>query len=185
MNRSRISFFLIKLCSYNIFLKLFTSSCVKERNLCNGISHCANKNDLKWCKNGTSWSLPNNWVLPKDIEGDEGLDYSVCSSDNKLPGQLIPKDKRGDRQYNCIDRSDEIPFKKSKGTDTFESGNTDEKKTWLQLVHEPCGTDGAGRSQRRCIGQGASQCTPISCKSNLSLMTLISKLLSIIRVYGR
>ena len=138
---------------------------MEENKLCNGISQCANKNDLKWCKNGTSWTLPNNWVVPKDYVTD--LEYSVCSSDNKFPGQLIIKDKRDDRQYNCIDRSDENPFKKSKRTDTVESGNTDEKKTWLQLVHEPCEKS----YERRCIGQGASQCTEISCKSNLSLIT--------------
>ena len=169
MNRSRISFFV----SYKInflpyFFLLFISSCVAERKLCNGIYQCANKNDLKWCKNGTLWSLPNNWLLPKDPGVHENLDYSVCSSNNKFPGQLIQKNKRDDRQYNCIDRSDENPFKKSKRTDTVESGNTVEKKTWLQLVHEPCED---ARRTRRCIGQGASLCTNIARKSNLSLIT--------------
>ena len=166
MSRSGISLFV----SYKInflpyFFLLFISSCVEEKKLCNGISQCANKNDLKWCKNGTSWTLPNNWVMPIDHNTDR--EYSVCSSGNKLPGQLILKEKIGDRQFNCIDRSDENPFKKSKQTDTVESGNTVEKKTWLQLVHEPCEKD----NERRCIGQGASQCTSIGCKSNILLIT--------------
>ena len=103
--------------------------------------------------------------MPKDYKTDQ--DYSVCSSDSKLPGQLILKDKKDDRQYNCIHRSDEKPFKKSKQTDTVEFGNTDEKKTWLQMVHEPCKVNW----KRRCIGQGASQCTSVKRKSNLSLIT--------------
>ena len=149
----------MKLFSYNIFFTFF-SSCVEEKKLCNGISQCANKNDLKWCKNGTSWTLPNNWVVPKVFE-NLNKEYSVCSSDNKPPGQLILKEKNDDRQYDCIERSDENPFKKSKRTDTVE------KKTWLQLVHEPCESN----DDRRCIGQGASQCTYMGCKSNFSLIT--------------
>ena len=47
---------------------LFTliSSCVEESKLCKGVALCPNKEDLKFCKNATSWTLDDSEWKPTD-----------------------------------------------------------------------------------------------------------------------
>ena len=139
---------------------LFTliRSCVDESKLCKGVALCPNKEDLKFCKNTTSWSLP-------DADKWEAIsDHVYChvegKPDSKSPhGQLIKKSTNNDGHvYNCVNRRDEEPFKANKAVNSTEGGA---QKKWLDDVNNPCpqGTD-----FRRCLGQRADHCIKAQCK---------------------
>ena len=73
------------------FLSLFilTSSCIDESQICKGLPLCNDKNDLKWCKNATTWNeQPGADYL--DIE-----DHSVCTL-SPQSDELAPQ---GDEVY--------------------------------------------------------------------------------------
>ena len=145
---------------------LFTliSSCVEESKLCKGVALCPNKEDLKFCKNATSWSLPDadKWETIRDhvychVEG---------KPDSQSPhGQLIKKSTDNDgRIYNCVNRRDEEPFKANKAVNSTEGGA---QKKWLDDVNKPCPApswDNYPNHYRRCLGQRADHCIDIYCK---------------------
>ena len=51
----------------NFLLSTFISSCVDETELCKpGVVLCPNKEDLKYCKNATSWTFDDSEWKPID-----------------------------------------------------------------------------------------------------------------------
>ena len=70
----------------DIYKSLFilTSSCVDESQMCKGIPLCDDKNDLKWCKNATTWNEnPGaNWKAIRN--------HFVCTLSSQLDG-LAPQ----------------------------------------------------------------------------------------------
>ena len=131
------------------FLNLifFVSSCVDELKVCKGIPQCSNKEDLKWCKNATSWSFSHtDW---------EPLYQLVrCTHPGQPeyhPGQWISFAVKGDGLFQCYNRADEVPFSANKIKDA--------QKTWLEVVHTPCNF-----GYRRCLGRG-DQCVNSASKS--------------------
>ena len=137
---------------------LFTliRTCVDESKLCMGVALCPNKEDLKFCKNATSWSLP---VADKWKAIDEHVYCHVEGKpDSQSPhGQLIKKSTNNDgRIYNCVNRRDEEPFKANKAVNSTEGGA---QKKWLDDVNSPCPIeDSQNIKYRRCLGQRADHC---------------------------
>ena len=119
----------------------FFSTCVNELKVCKGIPQCSNKEDLKWCKNATSWSLPHT-----DWKPLEGLVRCTHPGQPEYhPGQWIYPEVKGNGLYNCYNRADMNPFSVNR--------KKDDQKTWLELVHTPC----KKKDGRRCLGAG-DQC---------------------------
>ena len=118
------------------------STCVEETALCRGTSFCANKQDLRWC------------MSQKDANQVPLNDFAYCnvlakSNEISLQGQQIKKVTKGDgRLFNCLNRRDENPFKKT------------ETKKWQG--NQKC--DDNGKRKRRCLGQRSDQCIEASCK---------------------
>ena len=67
---------------------------------CNGTSVCDNKEDLRLCKNETLWTSLSD-VL--------GREYVQCNGS----GQWIKRQKHNDGVFDCVNRRDEFPFKKT------------------------------------------------------------------------
>ena len=145
----------------NFFLFTLISSCVDETQLCKpGVALCPNKEDLKFCKNATSWSLPDPDFKPIWFSNSDN--YVSCNSlkDQPIPqGQQIkPSTNNDGRVYNCINRRDEEPFKANKAVNSTEGGA---QKKWLDNVKQPCPE---GTKYRRCLGQRADHCVHAKCK---------------------
>ena len=66
--------------------------------MCKGTSFCDNKEDLRLCKNATWWESAT--PLPGNVH---------C----KGSGQQIKSQKENDGVFDCVNRHDEVPFKKS------------------------------------------------------------------------
>ena len=133
------------------FFSFFISSCVDELKVCKGIPQCSNKEDLKWCKNATSWSLPHT----EDWKPLNGLVRCTHPGQPDYhPGQWIDSYLKGDGLFQCYNRAtaDEDPFSLDK--------NKNAQKTWLELVNTPCDNKGDPKSElkwRRCLGR-SNQC---------------------------
>ena len=56
--------------------------------------------------------------------------------------------------YNCLNRGDETPYKPSEIRTSNQTDNI-KKRTWLELVNEPCP---GGFNDRRCLGWRADVC---------------------------
>ena len=117
------------------------STCVEEAaTICRGTSFCANKQDLKWCK-----SQKDANQVPLD-------DFAYCNvlgknNEKSLHGQQIKPVTKGDgRLFNCLNRQDEDPFKKT------------ETKKWQG--NQPCDD----KRKRRCLGQRSEECINANCK---------------------
>ena len=137
---------------YNCTCIIFRT-CVDETQLCKGKAMCVNKNDLKWCKD--VWELPSlNFT---NIVDSNFKEHFKCTKrdqiENFVPnGQDIFEEDIGNGLfYNCFNRADENPFKKT----TY---NQSEDDTWSNLVRTPCQSN----NYRRCLGQKPSQCVYIS-----------------------
>ena len=123
-----------------------------ESELCKGVPLCGNKEDLKWCKAASMWTVPENWTpmldyTPENLVTSTDQLQKKCSfvNDTDPPGQWFhSEDKMDGHLYQCINRTDENPFSKQKNA-------TDD--TWLEWVNIPCGLDG-----RRCLGDKPNQC---------------------------
>ena len=143
----------------NFLLFTLISSCADESKLCKGVALCPNKEDLKFCKNATSWSLPDTDWKPINLVDDN---YVSCNSlkDQPIPqGQQIKKSTNIDgRVYHCLNRRDEEPFKANKAVNSTEGGA---QKKWLDDVNSPCPK---GTIYRRCLGQRADHCVYAACK---------------------
>ena len=88
-------------CENKIFVPFHDSSCVEETAIpCDGTSVCDNKEDLRQCKNESLWTSLS------DVLGPE---YVQCNGS----GQWIKKQNYNDGVFDCINRRDEIPFKKT------------------------------------------------------------------------
>ena len=133
-----------------IFANFYSSTCVDESRVCQGVPLCPNKSDLKWCKNASSWSQP-------DAEWKPLHDSFLCSLSHlpnmtKHNGQWIEDEEAGDgRVYNCLNRMDETPFVQRR---TKNASKNASKKTWQEWVNEPCDYI----SKRRCLGTRPDQC---------------------------
>ena len=140
----------------HLFLLIF-SSCVDELEVCKGIPQCSNKEDLKWCKNATSWSLPHkDWISLRKL-----VRCTHPGQPEYHPGQWIPSAVKGDGLFQCYNRAtaDEDPFSLDK--------NKNAQKTWLELVHTPCDFGWS-----RCLGR-SDQCVNAYCKSFFELKVWI------------
>ena len=71
--------------------------------MCNGTSVCNDQKDLRICKNETLWknTMEMYWT-------DSSL-YVQC----KGSGQWIKSQKHNDGVFDCVNRRDEFPFKKT------------------------------------------------------------------------
>ena len=126
------------------FYTFIYSTCVEETALCRGTSFCANNEDLKWCK-----SQPAADRVPLYATDDIKCNALSNNNEKSLQGQQIKKVTKGDgRLFNCLNRQDEDPFKKT------------ETKKWQG--NQPC--DDNGKEKRRCLGQRSEQCIRASCK---------------------
>ena len=93
--------FKVSACQNNNLSHFHYSTCVEETAIpCNGTSVCDNKEDLRLCKNETQWKS-----LPDVIDSE----YVQC----KGSGQWILRQKKNDGVFDCINRRDEVPFKKT------------------------------------------------------------------------
>ena len=117
---------------------------------------CANKNDLKWCKD--VWELPSlNFT---NIVDSNGKEHSKCTKrdeiENFVPnGQdILEKEIGNGLVYNCFNRADEDPFKKV----TYNQSEDEGEKSWSDWVTTPC----RSYDMRRCLGQKPSQCVDVS-----------------------
>jgi hypothetical protein len=123
-----------------------------------GVSLCPKEEDLKFCKNATSWNLPDADFKPLQLSNtdvDNEDKYVSCNhlKDEPNPqGQQIKISTNKDGHvFNCINRRDEDPFKEN--TAEVEVGA---KKNWLDYVNEPCSKQ--LYQGRRCLGQRADLC---------------------------
>ena len=41
-----------------VFVNFYSSTCVHEGRVCQGVPLCPNQSDLKWCKNASTWGQP-------------------------------------------------------------------------------------------------------------------------------
>ena len=120
---------------------------------------CSNKEDLKWCKNATTWPVPDNWKPLNDpaIEQDGLVDIPLlkCSflqNDTNPQGQWFSQLTKG-RVYNCFNRADENPFSKEK------NGADNILNNWLQLVKTQCDDRPFwDENERRCLGDRVDSC---------------------------
>ena len=102
------------------------STCVEETKypLCSGTSFCANKGDLKWCK-----SQPAADRVPFDDTHDIYCNALGNKNEKSLRGQQIKKVTKGDgRLFNCLNRQDEDPFKKTETKKWQGNKPCDDKK---------------------------------------------------------
>ena len=79
--------------------------CVKEVQhgtsvLCKGRALCADGSDLQWCKKRERL----------EEECPAGILNTRCNTNVGLPGQCVRKEKIGDGNFDCLDRSDERPY---------------------------------------------------------------------------
>ena len=144
-----------------IVFNLFCSSCVDETKLCMGTPLCENKNDLKLCRNATSWNLANADWKPVVFSST----CPLTPQNNKITsyGQFIKVDQMGDKnQFNCYDRADENPYNMK----MFDTNGT-----WLQLVKKTCSIDDIimpfSAHFRRCLGKKPAQCVGADCKFDI------------------
>ena len=148
----------------HVFLFTLIRTCADESKLCMGVSLCPNGGeDLKFCKNATSWNLPDADFKPIQLSKtkvDVVDKYVSCNhlKDEPSPkGQQIKISTNNDgRFFNCINRRDEDPFKENKAE--VEVGAN---KKWLDYVNKRCPK---GPEHRRCLGQSADLCVHGRCK---------------------
>ena len=133
-------------------MQILFRTCVDETELCKGKPLCDNKNDLKWCKD--VWDLPSPNF--KHILDDNYRQHYKCNRshqrENSVPnGQdILAQDISDGYFYNCFNRADEDPFKKSTHNQSEDEGD----KSWSDWVRTPC----QNTDSRRCLGQKPSQC---------------------------
>ena len=112
---------------------------------------CDNKEDLKWCKAASNWTVPDNWT-PMNMYDPYSYDVVVpkrCTTlnDTDPRGQWINPEDMTDGIFQCINRKDENPFSKQK--------NVTDGNSWIELVNSTCGLH---LRQRRCLGDKPTQC---------------------------
>ena len=150
--------------NHDFLLFTLIRTCTDESKLCKGVALCQNKEDLKFCKNATSWSLPDTDFKPIYLTDSDN--YVSCNHLKDQPnpqGQQIKKSTNNDgRVYNCVNRRDEEPFKANKAVNSTEGGA---QKKWLDDVNSPCPIkDTRSSKYRRCLGQRADHCIKAYCK---------------------
>ena len=80
---------------------------------------CDNKEDLKWCKAASNWTVPDNWT-PMYIQNEPDSNHVMvperCTAlnDTDPRGQWINPEDMTDGIFQCINRKDEKPFSKQK-----------------------------------------------------------------------
>ena len=84
--------------------------------MCKGTSFCDNKEDLRLCKNETRWK--NATALYENV---------YCEGS----GQQIKSKKRNDGVFDCVNRRDEVPFKKTQSV----NGELVKKTMYSQVLY--------------------------------------------------
>ena len=92
----------------NFLLSTLISSCVDESQLCKGVALCPNAEDLKFCKNATSWTFDDSeWTRNGHLD-EISCNHLGSTDEENLQGQQIKKVNNNDGLvYNCINRRDE------------------------------------------------------------------------------
>ena len=110
---------------------------------------CPNKEDLKWCKAASNWTVPDNWtpIAMKEGYAKKAQKHCTTLNDTDPRGQWInPEYKRDGKIFQCINRKDEKPFSKQK--------NVTDGNSWIELVNSTCDSP----VDRRCLGDKPTQC---------------------------
>ena len=130
-----------------IFLpSLLIRTCVDESELCKGVPLCGNKEDLKWCKAASMWTVPDNWIPMIYVTNKHQIKCTFLNETDPR-GQWIDRaDNFDGKNFHCINRADEDPFSKQK--------NTTDDNSWLELVNSTCSYS----YKRRCLGDKPTQC---------------------------
>ena len=129
------------------FYSYSSRTCVPEHDLCLGIPLCSNNADIKFCKETSVDSIPDWIPLPGK---------SFCPLDHKntsQQGQQIQSGVEFDGVYNCLNRLDEDPFRKSNQTEIKKSLNN-VNKIWWENINKKCSSS----SKRRCLGFQSDTC---------------------------
>ena len=127
-------------------LSLFIRVCIDESKLCKGVPLCDNKEDLKWCKAASNWTVPDNWT-PMYNSNNMHLEKKCTTLNDTDPqGQWIDSEDKTDGIFQCINRKDENPFSKQK--------NVTDGNSWIELVNSTCDD----LDKRRCLGHKPTQC---------------------------
>ena len=74
---------------------------------------CDNKEDLKWCKDASTWTVPDNWTPMKDGYVQAREKCTTLNETNPQGQWIFPEDMM-DGIFQCINRKDEDPFSKQK-----------------------------------------------------------------------
>ena len=111
---------------------------------------CPNKEDLKWCKAASMWTVPENWtpMVVHIVDGHvQAQEKCTTLNETNPQGQWISPEDMIDGIFQCINRKDENPFSKQK--------NVTDGNSWIELVNSTCGLH---LGQRRCLGDKPTQC---------------------------
>ena len=106
---------------------------------------CDNKEDLKWCKAASNWTVPDNWTPIYNPDTAHKQEKCTTLNDTDPRGQWIGSEDMTDGIFQCINRKDENPFSKQK--------NVMDGNIWIELVNSTC-----DYSLRRCLGEKPTQC---------------------------
>ena len=127
-----------------MLLSLLIRTCVDESELCKGVPLCDTKEDLKWCKAASTWTVPDNWT-PMIDKNEHVQQKCTTLNDTDPQGQWIDSEKKKDGIFQCINRKDEKPFSKKK--------NVTDGYSWIELGNSAC-----EHLYRRCLGDKPNQC---------------------------
>ena len=127
-------------------LSLLIRSCVDESKLCKGVPFCGNKEDLKWCKAASMWTIPDNWTPMYNLKTKQKQEKCTSLNDTDPNGQWIDPEDKKDGIFQCINRKDENPFSKQI--------NVTDGNSWIESVNSPCDYSW----YRRCLGDKPTQC---------------------------
>ena len=106
---------------------------------------CDNKEDLKWCKAASNWTVPDNWTpIHKVAAGEQEKCTTLNDTDPR--GQWIYPEDMMDGIFQCINRKDENPFSKQI--------NVTDESSWMKLVNSSCDDF----LDRRCLGDKPTTC---------------------------
>ena len=136
-----------------MLLSLLIRTCVDESELCKGVPLCDNKEDLKWCKAASIWTVPDNWTpmmtfKPGEVDEKPQIKCTFLNDTDPRGQWIHPQEYFDGKIFQCINRTDENPFSKQK--------NATDDNRWLESVNSTCSTE--NRWYRSCLGDKPTEC---------------------------